>query len=282
MLPRSIRRASLVIGLAVLAGAAGWSSWTASALTFTARAATGDPTISPNWAGYVVAIPASEATAAGSFTDVAGTWVQPAGRCRPGEPSAAAFWVGLGGFYATSQALEQVGTEVLCDSRGRPTYSALYEFVPKDPVRLKLKVRPGDRLTGAVLMRGHDIVVGLKNLTRHTRFSKRFSSVEPLDLSSAEWIAEAPSYCTPTGACGVVPLTNFGKVTFTRSAAIGNGHAGTISDETWDATPVSLRGAQMPNSFGSASNTHDALTGVLSADGRLFSVAWQEGSARSG
>lgn len=70
--------------------------------------------------------------------------------------------------------------------------TVVYEFVPAGPVTVKLKVRPGDRMTGAVLVSGTQVTVSLKNLSTHKRFSKTFSSVSPLDTSSAEWIAEAP------------------------------------------------------------------------------------------
>jgi hypothetical protein len=47
-------------------------------------------------------------------------WVQPKVTCTAGQPSYSAFWVGLGGFSTDAQALEQIGTESNCDSRGRP------------------------------------------------------------------------------------------------------------------------------------------------------------------
>src|SRR5207302_9519693 len=129
-----------------------------------------------------------------------------------------------------------------CTSQGKTSYSAWYELVPAAPVQLKLKIRPGDRVTGAVLVTGTKVVLSLKNLTRHTRFTKRFPIVQQLDTSSAEWVAEAPSICTSSGSCTVVPLTNFRSVTFSNAAAIGIGHPGTISDPAWAAAQVVLAG----------------------------------------
>jgi hypothetical protein len=268
-----------LLASAVLAVAASARS-ASTGLVLATRTSGAEPTESSNWAGYAVMIAASDSSTAGSFTDVAGGWAQTKVVCRPGEPSASAFWVGLGGFDADAQALEQVGTEAICDQTGKPTYFAWYEFVPEGPVRVRLSVRPGDRFSGAVLVRGSDVVVSLKNLTRHTRFSKTFPSVQPLDTGSAEWIAEAPSYCGPTGACGVVPLANFGRVTFKGASAIGNGKPGTINDGGWDATPVLLRAATSNPRFGFAANTHEASPSSLAPDGRSFSVSWQEGAAR--
>ena len=51
-------------------------------------------------------------------------------------------------------------------------------------------------MTGAVLVSGTRVAVSLKNLSTHKRFSKTFSSVAPLDTTSAEWIGEAPSLCS--------------------------------------------------------------------------------------
>ena len=112
--------------------------------------------------------------------------------------------------------------------------------MPAASVPIPLKIRPGDRINAAVLVNGQTVTMSLKNLTRHTRFSKTMTLSQPLDVSSAEWIAEAPSNCTPSGRCTPVPLTRFGNVTFTNAAAIGNTHPGTITDPTWLPTAIEL------------------------------------------
>ncbi len=240
------------------------------------------PDVSSNWAGYVVTAASAPATTpaptpSASFTDVTGSWVQTKATCDTGESTSSAFWVGLGGVDETSQGLEQLGTEADCTPGGKMSYSAWYELLPANPVKLKLKIRPGDKVTAAVLSSGQQIVFSLKDLTRHTKFSKRIPFVDPLDLGSAEWIAEAPAACSAGGRrCRVVPLTNFGTVIFTGAAAIGSGHPGTISDPTWSTAQVALVPDSMrAPSFGGASNTHGASPSSLSPDGRSFSVAWQ-------
>ena len=279
-----LRLAALVIAVAGLTThAVGAPSSPGNAARFAVRAGA-DATLSTNWAGYAVTAPAAPGVPATSFTDVTGTWVQPRVRCLKEEVAAAAFWVGLGGWDQSSQALEQIGTEADCDQQGQVTYSAWYEIVPAGPVTLSLKIHAGDRVNGAVVVSGSHVVFSLKNLTRHTRFSKRVTPATPLDVGSAEWIAEAPSLCRSRGRCTVVPLTNFGKMSFSRAAAIGNGHPGTISDTTWSPTQVVLApdpGAQSP--FSVIANTHGAVPSATSADGRSFSVAWRRTvSARSG
>ena len=151
----------------------------------------------------------------------------------------AAFWVGLGGYATTSQALEQIGTDADCSRSGKPTYYAWYELVPEPPVNLKtFKINAGDTITTSVNVTGSTVLLQLKNRTRGTVFTKRVTTSN-LDLTSAEWIAEAPSSCT-SGGCTPVPLANFGNVAFSRIATIGNAHGGTLTDPSWSAVPIQL------------------------------------------
>jgi hypothetical protein len=272
---RRTTRIALAASLALLAlGVATAASATARPVPvarFGARRVK-DTAISSNWAGYVATGPA---TTGSSFTDVAGSWRQPRLRCSAGGTGSAAFWVGLGGAQDSSAALEQTGTEGDCSRSGKATYSAWYEFVPAGPVTVRLAVRPGDRMTGAVLVSGTKVTVTLKNLTTHKAFSKTFASVSPLDTSSAEWVAEAPSDCSSSGTCTVVPLANFGAATFTDATAIADGHAGPLADPAWSATSTVLEPDPAARSrFTLTANEHGALPGPISPDGRSFSVSW--------
>jgi Peptidase A4 family len=246
------------------------------ALTFAPRgAASADPQVSTNWSGYAAVTPAGALDPAASpltFTNVTASWRQPKVRCGTGRADAAAFWVGIGGFDTEATTLQQIGTTAQCSGRGVATYFAWWEIVPAAAVPLKLKVKPGDRLTAAVLVNGSKVSLSLKNLTRRTRFSKTVTATQALDTSSAEWIAEAPSECTAGGNCRVAPLTDFGSVTFSNAAASANGVSGTIAEPTWVATPVRLVTDAAAGGFG-------ASPSVLSPDGRSFSVAWEQASA---
>jgi hypothetical protein len=142
-------------------------------------------------------------------------------------------------------------------------------------------VSPGDRITAAVAVEGHKVVLSMRNRTHGTRFSKVQTLGQELDATSAEWIAEAPERCNSAVACTAVPLTRFGGVTFTDIAATANAHPGTLSDSTWTATPIELI-ADAGN--GSVFDSGDplgpgvgAVPGPLSADGRSFGVSWQRG-----
>jgi hypothetical protein len=96
------------------------------------------------------------------------------------------------------------------------------------------------------------------------------------DVSSAEWIAEAPSTCDDYGNCQTVTLTNFGKVAFSNAHATANGHTGTISDPAWTADSIQLQGSDA--SFGPFASydggNAEANPTVLSAGGSSFSVGY--------
>ena len=129
-----------------------------------------DSLSSSNWAGYgLTATPGGSVTA---FSNVFGTWVQPAVTCTPSGGVYSAFWVGLGGLTETSTALEQTGTDANCSSSGTASYSAWYEIIPAPPVRLKLAVSPGDTISAAVTITGKTVAMRLRNLTLHTVANK--------------------------------------------------------------------------------------------------------------
>lgn len=265
--------------LLVLAAAAGGTDKTsARSRTFDTRTATVNPEISSNWSGYAAISADPEAPA--EFTDVTATWRVPKSTCTIDRLSSAAFWVGLGGYDPASTSLEQLGTGADCDGSAKvPTYYAWWELVPAASVRIPLTIKVGDTINAAVLVQGQKIVFSLKNLTRHTRFAKTVTTTQDLDIASAEWIAEAPSDCSATGRCHPVPLTNFGKVTFSRIAAIGNAHPGTLTDPAWSPTAIELiSDGSAGQFFGLGDVLGDgvgAVPGAPSSDGRTFSVSWQ-------
>jgi hypothetical protein len=123
------------------------------------------------------------------------------------------------------------------------------------------------------------VLVQIKNRTRKTTFTKALQVAAP-DISSAEWIAEAPSACNSVGRCQVLPLANFGTVTFTRAATIATAHPGTITDPTWANIAISLVPDNSSQLFAArGSSTAGAAPGALSADGRSFGVSWLANSA---
>ena len=148
-----------------------------------------------------------------SFRQVSGTWTQPNATCVPGQSTYSAVWVGIGGYKPTSNALEQIGTEVDCNAAGNAVSSAWYELVPAPSRTISLAVHPGDVMHATVTVVGHQVTLELENLTRHRSFDKKLHAPS-IDVSSAEWIVEAPSECVSQFACQALPLADFGSVTF--------------------------------------------------------------------
>jgi Peptidase A4 family len=233
-----------------------------SAAAFAVPVAGANAATSPssNWAGYAVS--AADPSVPVTYSSVSGTWVQPAASCTASSAAYSAFWVGLGGYSDSSQSLEQIGTETDCTAIGQPTYSVWYELVPAASIPVKLKIFPGNTISANVTVNGQLVIVKLKNLTRKTSFTKRLFMTSP-DVSSAEWIAEAPSTCTSSGnRCRTLPLANFGTVAFTSAKALAAGHGGVIVDVAWAATAIELRAST------------GAVPSDLASDGASFSVTW--------
>jgi len=238
--------------------------------------------VSSNWAGYVASGGDTLTVEPTTFSTVSARWIQPKADCRSTASASSAFWVGLGGDSNNSNALEQAGTEADCTSAGA-RYFAWYELVPAGSVRLGLKVTPGDELSVSVSVKGKQISILMRNLSHGTSFAKTLRMVSP-DTSSAEWIAEAPSVCGSSAECGQQPLANFGTVRFSGATATSSGHAGSISDSSWTATPVKLQTGGSPGRFfvdGGFAPMHtiaSALPTPLTRSGTTFSVNWHKPS----
>jgi hypothetical protein len=198
---------------------------------------------SQNWSGY--------AAHGKTYQKISASWTEPTGHCTA-KRTYSSFWVGLDGYG--SKTVEQTGSEVDC-SAGQPRYIAWYEMYPALPVHFSNRVRPGDHFTGSVTFTGggHYTLV-LKDTTRgwsHTVHKTHTGAKN----SSAEVIAEAPC-CTANGA--ILPLTNFGTVSFSNSAV--NGAA------MGKASPTKII---MVNGSGRAKDAVSSLSG-----GTAFRVRW--------
>jgi hypothetical protein len=194
---------------------------------------------SNNWAGYAV-------TAASGLKAVSGFWSEPRIACDQPFPTYSALWVGLGGLKRRSSAIEQIGAEADCTAGGRPKTFAWYELFPAAPVKLALAVREGDQLAATVFVRGGSVTLRLRNLTTGNGFTRTVAMSAP-DTTSADWIAEAPSGCDRNGNCEVLPLTDFGTVTFDSATATPErGRAGTILDPAFSTTKLTLAAGEPP------------------------------------
>lgn len=222
-----------------------------------------------NWAGYV-------STGQGTrFQSVGGTWVEPAVACTPGRPTYMSSWVGLGG--DTSQALEQIGTEADCASDGKATYSSWFELYPTISGSPKLAIRPGDVVSAAVTVIAGKVRLDMTDETRGTRFI-RVVVGKRLDVSSAEWIVEAPSVCA-TGdlaSCHDSRLSDFGSTGFTAARASTAGHSGTVTGPGWTGTACTIA-TSVPSRSRAASTARGgsrAVPTALSRHADSFAVSF--------
>jgi hypothetical protein len=233
-------------------------------------------TTSSNWAGYASSQPGV------SFRRVSATWTAPQAHCGSGGRRYSAVWVGLGGLHSTSRALEQVGTEADC-AGGKGYYSAWYELVPDAPVKLGLTIRPGDTISASVTVSGHAVKLFVANRTRGTSFTKRLTAAQ-VDVSSAEWIVEAPSACIDDGGCRTLPLADFGTTPFANARATSAaGHSGTITDPAWSAVAITLTPGRGPGSmrFAPEAGAGSAAPADLSPTGDAFTVSYEPDHAAS-
>jgi hypothetical protein len=166
---------------------------------------------STNWSGYAVT------GSNGAFHSVSASWTQPTATCTSRRSDQyAAFWVGLDGY--SSDSVEQTGTDSDCDGR-TPDYYGWYEMYPANPVYYTNTVEPGDSMSASVTFSGTETyTLVLKDNTRGWTETQTINE-SGFDRSSAEVITEAPC-CTASG--GILPLADFGTVSYTASTANGS------------------------------------------------------------
>jgi hypothetical protein len=238
--------ASLVVAGALVVGAS------PATVSIREQPAASTSMSSPNWAGYA-------AHRAGlQFTGVRGSWTQPSVTCPQGG-TYSSFWIGLDGYL--SDYVEQVGTGADCTQTNIPAYYAWYELYPAARVRIAMVIRPGDHLEADVGSIAAGTSITLRDVTSGRTFSTmRRGPAGP--LSSAEWIAEAPSACS-AGSCSVLPLANFGSVGFSGCSAFAAGASGTINAPAWSSDVITMVG---PN------GAVIAQPSPVTADGASFNV----------
>lgn len=172
-----------------------------------------------NWSGY-----ADTSTTDGTFTQVSGSWTVPSVTCSQ-EDQIDAFWVGLDG-YSTS-TVEQDGVDIQC-FEGTAYYYSWYEMYPSGTVEEGTTVEPGDSISASVSRSGKVYTLSLTDST-HTANSftatAKCKKTVCLD-TSAEWIAERPSYATT----GYVPLLNYSSWTLSNAEVNTTGNIASFTD----------------------------------------------------
>jgi hypothetical protein len=210
---------------------------------------------SSNWSGYAIETNLTYPQK-GAVTDVKGSWVVPAVDVSQTPNAYSSFWIGIDGY--SSGTVEQIGTDSDASS-GSPQYYAWYEMYPKWPVTLKMKISPGDKMSAEVKYLGKgNFQLTITDITTGITFSTTQKS-SSAKMSSAEWIAEAP------WSGGVLPLADFGTVSFTNAQATLNGVTGSINYSGWQYDAITMT---------TASGTVKAQPSSLSSGGSSFSVTW--------
>jgi Peptidase A4 family len=242
---------------------------TVGGLLWVAPAALAGSATSANWSGYAVH------RAGVRFGSVGGEWRVPTASCTAGSVGYSSIWVGLGGYSLSSSALEQTGSEADCTRSGRARYFAWYELVPAPPHSLSLAVRPGDLMRASVGAAGTRVTIAVSDLTAGRTFRRSFDPSQ-LDLTSAEWIVEAPSECTGAGQCFALPLANFGQASlFAAHATTTAGRHGTVTSHWWSSTEITLvpHGSRLFADM--ADPPGEAIPSSLTAGGSAFTVSYQ-------
>lgn len=151
-----------------------------------------------------------------------------------------------------------------------------------------MRIRPGDEITGSATVHGHGVTLRLRDLTTGARFSttRRSSTV---DLSSAEWIVEAPSVCPSSGSCTTLALADFGTVPFSGAYATAASHTGAITDGAWADDAIELRQGELVQSTGEPGRRQSGARVLVTATPSsaavstgAFTVAYRERAGTSG
>src|SRR2546427_3366715 len=209
---------------------------------------------STNWSGFAVT------AGSGAVSDAKGSWIVPTiqGSCASTNQYSS-FWVGIDGF--NSGTVEQTGTDSDCQN-GVPTYYAWYEFYPHPSFLINgMAITPGDHITAQASFSGRSFTVTIADTNTGASFSTS-SRVRSAQRSSAEWIAEAPS-----SSGGVLPLADFGTVSFSADTATVNGITGTIG-----SFGSSVQVITMVSNSGAVKAQPSSLSGT-NVDS--FSVMWK-------
>ncbi|KAI3395034.1 hypothetical protein diail_1857 [Diaporthe ilicicola] len=168
------------------------------------------PEYSNNWSGSV--------QIGNGFNKVQGTIVVP--RASGGSDAAASAWVGIDG-DTCSTAILQTGVSFYGDG----SYDAWYEWIPDYSYSFSnFDISEGDSIYMEVDASSKTAgVATLENLTTGQKVTHSFSNPpSTLCETNAEWIVEDFE-----SGNSLVPLANFGKVTFTDASASGS--AGTVT-----------------------------------------------------
>lgn len=238
-----------------------------------------------NWSGYAAETNITD-PASGAVTGVSGSWVVPAvtGSGRTDTYSSA--WVGIDG--DSDDTVEQIGTEQDWTPRGA-VYYAWFEMYPQGSYEIaNFPIAPGNVISAKVTYVGETTSTGgrgggfsarfspffpgsvttqtfqltITNVTKNKTYTVpvQYSTITGAERSSAEWIVEAPS-----SYYGVLPMADFGTVSFAKCEATINGTTGPIDDGSWQNEAIEA------SNDGTTSTPSGPTDGP---NGSAFSITW--------
>jgi hypothetical protein len=208
------------------------------------------------YSGFGAAPPTS------SVSEVRGSWTEPTVRCSGSGDRLAGFWVGIED--NRGRYLQQLGTAAICHGTAAPTYYAWYEMFPLPTVPITMRIHPGDRMTATVSVKGSAWRLTLKDGSTGATFA--ITKNRTADAAIALWIAEAPSSSTSELGLHVLPLANYGTVTFTGCSAVVGGTRRTITDPAW---------AHFRFDMSTSTGLPKAVTTDVARNGTTFSSSWR-------
>lgn len=186
-----------------------------------------------NWGGY--AVETSLASPQKNAVSVAyGSWRIPTVSASTSPETYSALWVGIDGY--SDNSVEQLGTEQDW-TPGGPTNYVWFEMYPHRSFIISgFPIEPGDTFSASVNYAGGELfVLSITNVTKGVSYTvpPKYTRMKA-SRESAEWIVEAPS------GGGVLPLADFGTVSFANCSAKVNGLTGAINNPAWQYDPITM------------------------------------------
>jgi hypothetical protein len=216
-------------------------------------------TFSNNWSGFVAGADLSGSSGNGSVTYAAGEWVVPVLKPTPNN-TFCSVWVGIDGW--NNGTVEQIGTSHNWINGTQQNF-AWFEMFPQGSNEITgFPVVNGDVISARVAYEGNNtfkLVIINHTQGVSTVIPNSFTMAPGVDRSSAEWVVESPS------SGGILPLSDYQKVTFNYAQAIINGVHGLINDGSWMNDEITM--------VDSNGNVQSQPGGLLKG-GSCFQVAW--------
>lgn len=224
---------------------------------------------SSNWSGFAVTNNFNNMQS-NTTTSVQGVWTVPTLSPTPSN-TYSSIWVGIDGF--NNDTVQQIGTEQDWID-GEQVNFAWFELFPNEPILIDaFPVRAGDLIGANVsYVGGSSFQLAIINYTtRITRIIPFQRQLDGTERNSAEWIVEAPSEEVAPGVFQVLPLANFGTVTFSSCQATLKGHEGSINDRHWQTDPLTM--------INPSTGEVKAIPTSLSSNGQVFTVTFESSGA---